>query len=81
MQNFNQVWDVLADERAEGIEEGIGIGIEKGIDIGIEKGIRKVIASLIRQLPDAADATIANLSSQPIELVAQARSESAPKNG
>ncbi len=80
MQNFNQVWDVLADERAEGFDEGIGIGIEKGIDkgidIGIDKGVRKVISSLILKMPEADDALIADLSSQPIEIVAQVRRES-----
>ncbi len=71
---FNQVWDVLAEERAEGYEEGI----EKGI----EKGAREVIASLIRHLPDANDETIANLSSKPVELVAQVRREmSTEKDG
>ncbi|HRJ14340.1 MAG: hypothetical protein IAE84_07870 [Saprospiraceae bacterium] len=67
LMTFNQVWDVLAEERAEGYEEGI----EKGI----EKGAREVIASLIRHLPDANDETIANLSSKPVELVAQVRRE------
>jgi len=72
---FNQVWDVLAEERAEGYEEGLEEGLEKGIEKGIEKGAREVIASLIRHLPDANDATIANLSSKPLELVAQVRRE------
>ncbi|HRD81068.1 MAG TPA: hypothetical protein PLL53_09945, partial [Saprospiraceae bacterium] len=49
LMTFNQVWDVLAEERAEVYEEGI----EKGI----EKGAREVIASLIRHLPDANDET------------------------
>lgn len=71
--NAIQVWHVLADEKAERFAEGF--------EQGIEKGIRKVLASLTRQLPDADDATIANLSSQPIELVAQARSEPAPEKG
>ncbi|HRD81262.1 MAG TPA: hypothetical protein PLL53_10930 [Saprospiraceae bacterium] len=68
---FNQVWDVLAEERAEGYEEGL----EKGIEKGIEKGAREVIVSLIHHLPDANDETIANLSSKPVEYVAQVRRE------
>jgi hypothetical protein len=63
LMTANQVWDVLAEERAEGYEEGI------------EKGAREVIASLIRHMPDANDETIANLSSRPVELVAQVRWE------
>jgi len=63
LMTFNQVWDVLSEERAEGFEEGI------------EKGAIEVIASLIRHLPDANDETIANLSSKPTELVAQVRRE------
>ncbi|MBE2207575.1 MAG: hypothetical protein IAE84_08325 [Saprospiraceae bacterium] len=72
---FNQVWDVLAEERAEGYEEGLEKGIEKGLEKGIEKGAREVIVSLIHHLPDANDETIANLSSKPVEYVAQVRRE------
>ncbi len=65
----NQVWDVLAEERAEGFEEGM----EKGMEKGSELEARAIIASLIRHMPEADDETIANLSSKPVELVAQVR--------
>ena len=77
MKNLNQVWDVLADERAEGFAEGIEQGIDIGIDKGIDKEARRVIASLIHKMPEADDVLIAELSSQPIEKVFQVRSEQA----
>ncbi len=72
---FNQIWDVLAEERAESYEEGYEEGMEKGMEEGMEKGAREVIASLIRHLPEDNDETIANLSSKSAELVAQVRRE------
>ncbi len=52
-----------------GFKQGEEVGIEKGINIGVEKAV----ARYIKKVPEADDATIAQLFELPIQIVTEIR--------
>ena len=78
------IWEEIRQEAyEEAYEEAVGEVYKKAYSEGRAEGMQEaqeIIASLILHLPDASDETIANLTSKPVELVAQIRREMDNKN-
>ena len=66
------IWEEI---KMEAWEEGKEEGRMEGRMEGMETESFAIISSLIKHLPEANDETIANLTSKPVEWVAQVRRE------
>ena len=69
LERIDNVDEIMAKGREEGIEKGIQKGREEGIALGIEKAQALTIGTFLLKMPDMSDGEVASLFDVTVDYV------------